>query len=415
MVILQTETECHGYAVLRLFPQLKELEFKQDVSLRRGCFNLPNLENIKFHDFRILYRLNFKIDELIAACPKLKSIDYEICRGLVAVPQIRSFKKYPTLFKVLHWFDGVEEYNDFRDTFLQMENIKIERFYYYSRTEFAFISRVLEAHPQIKEVEVIIGMDGAIPPDWDGGPMNIIGGSRVLPPPMLHNKITSFKTVIFDDEPFSFSPFTSFTSLKKLDVKIFESFCPFGHEIIPNASVKEIFFNFMNFDCERCRDTLSKSFPNVEIVSLSFGGVSVVAINLLKLIQNWTKLKELRFHRSIFYGRECKSLITEPFLGELHPSLKHLEVTSDIHDFNEILMYVPKLEVLKYVFDIKYKFGELSEYLQFLPELKYLLIRVDLPEGAKYNHLTAEEIQKLLTAISEHCKKLKVSLFGFYQ
>lgn len=101
----------------------------------------------------------------------------------------------------------------------------------------------------------------------------------------------------------------------------------------------------------------------------------------------------------------------ESFRGETHPSLKYLELTEDVHQFGDILRYATKLETLKYRLDPEIKFGELSHYLQSVKELKYLTIFIQDTTHRKvtYDGMTPEDVDDILTAISEHCQKLKVN------
>lgn len=337
------------YKVIGSFQLLKTLYAANYTGQTSKLPVLPNLECFKAYS---LQSVQCVVPKLLEKFPKLTTVDYEYGSGLGSM-MTKYFNNYPRYWRTMFYNEEYETDYTFREPFFQMKDCKVDRLFYTIRSNnrgYEFLSKILESHPQIREVHVDANFN-------------------YFPPVDTHHRITHFKTSI--RENFNFTNFASFSALHTFHVMISSGVhCPIGHESVSVPTVKHLHFYSTSTYCAQCYHTLIDAFPNLEELHITCDTLVIEEIE--RLLHHWPKLKHASFTPITSHVSDIMSLPV-PVIPPV--SLKYLEIDKGIHEFGYLLECFPKLETLKYLIDATLRFDELEKFFRFVPELKTLHTR----------------------------------------
>uniref|UniRef100_A0A336LRY2 CSON014776 protein n=1 Tax=Culicoides sonorensis TaxID=179676 RepID=A0A336LRY2_CULSO len=341
----------HHHRIINCFPLLKSIEIDSKLNLKFMNCN-TNVEHLKLTYFHYFPR---NILDLFQVFPNIKNLDYDDWQLNDHNCMIKSFRTAPTLWKVFYWVNGAPSFNAFQTEFLQFEKLNLDRFCHYSvrgnELKYEFLTKVTSKFPDIPKIELQTR-------------------SFVIPPAEIQHKITQLNASL-QDEDFTFSVLKNFKSLQKLVIDNFDVFCPIGHQIFTNTSLKTLNLKEGELFCEECWNTLIVSVPNVEHFRLN---VRLSYDKLIKAISHWKNLKHLKIN--LFY-HNCV----------------------DAERFEALPTCTSMLEYLHCMVIADIFFQLFLEFLKCLPELKYLNIGY---------RRTLADAKKTADALVTYCKKLRV-------
>lgn len=384
-LVVKGLTDLEIYRILESFPLLKSLEMygfnftwlEEDI-----VPVLPHVEHLKVSNFYLVH----KVDSLFGKLPKLKTVDYDIYTpgDVVGEQMVECFEKYPTYMKTLRWYENSKVFDKIREKLLKLETHNINRFFYYTDSDFKYLAKVLEAYPRIREINVT---------------------STVIPSSDF-SRITALDLKISTCTEFSLKPLSSLSHLKEFHFKALDVRCPIGHDIIASPKLKILHLNLTKCECAECFHTLAQSFPNLETFHLHQKETTIPRIRLSSILQHWPRL-----NKSIFNNKRCPTTI-EPFEilsfpTQTHQNLKYLSVADDLDQYNNIHEFVPNLISLHFYINSTSQPLDVitANILPRLPELTHVLINFD--ESSTYQ-MTEEQNRVGFDNIIKFARKCEV-------